>query len=308
MCSSPVGRLAEAKMLLSRGETPCERVQDEASLVMETYYPFTRQTAVTRGHRRVETSTAAHVRVRHNSPGPLAQIQFKKCFEFDFRGKEEVAAAAKVFPGSTATALTPPAASVAHVSVVSDAAAGKPKVGATLIKTSRGHVAAVLLIALVFSTWTSQTNIDVRRRHREPRARLRGFCNLWRGGRKCCHGNRRRPAQKLIRCILLRLQGRERGCNHRRASSITIIYLEVWECSAGALRLQRRGSDMFPYTFHSIDWLLAAWSRRPLVCQPVTKQKSPPMSSSAAPVWGTRLAEPSAERVEFASARLSEEH
>lgn len=45
-------------------------------------------------------------------------------------------------------------------------------------------------------------------------------------------------------------------------------------------------------TFHSIDWLLAASLRRPLVCQPVTKQKSPPMSSSAAPVWGTRLAEP----------------
>lgn len=101
---------------------------------------------------------------------------------------------------------------------------------------------------------------------------------------------------------------RERGCNHRWASSITIIYLEVRKCAAGVLRLQRRGSDMFPRTFHSIDWLLAAWSRRPLVCQPVTKQKSPPMSSSAAPVWGTRLAEPSAERVEFASARLSEEH
>lgn len=93
----------------------------------------------------------------------------------------------------------------------------------------------------------------------------------------------------------MRLQERERGCNPW-ASSIRIIYLEACKCSAGVLRLQlrqrQRGSDMFPRTFHSIDWLLAAWSRRPLVCQPVTKQKSPPMSSSAAPVWGRRLAEP----------------
>lgn len=70
------------------------------------------------------------MRVRHSaldSPGPLAQIQFKKkksLSEFDLTGKEGVAAAAKVCPGSTATALTPPAASVAHVSAVSAAAAG----------------------------------------------------------------------------------------------------------------------------------------------------------------------------------------
>lgn len=147
--------LSCAKMLLSRtaflfcrGETPCEHVQDEASLVMETYYPFTRQTAVTRGHRRVETSAAEHVRVRHSaldSPGPLAQIQFLKKFEFDLRGKKEVDAAANVCPGSTATALAPPAASVAHVSAVSVAVAGKQKVGATLIKPSRCHVAAAAL-------------------------------------------------------------------------------------------------------------------------------------------------------------------
>lgn len=142
-------------------ETPCERVQDEASLVMETYYPFPRQTAVTWGRRRVQTSTAEHVRVRvrhsaPDSPGPLAQIQFKKksLSEFDLRGKEEVAAAAKVCPGSTATALAPPAASVTHVSAASVAAAGKPKVGATLTKTSRCHV----LIRLVFSTRRSQKN------------------------------------------------------------------------------------------------------------------------------------------------------
>lgn len=145
--------LSCAKMLLScaaffffcRGETPCERVQDEASLVMETYYPFTRQTAVTRGHRRVETSAAEHVRV-HTQPS-IRQVLWhrfnykkkKKKFEFDL--KEGVAAAAKVCPGSTATALTPPAASVAHVSAVPVAAAGKP----TLIKTSRCHVAAAEL-------------------------------------------------------------------------------------------------------------------------------------------------------------------
>lgn len=157
--------LSRAALLSRRGETPCERVQDEASLVMETYYPFTQQTAVTWGHRRVETSTAEHV--RHSaldSPAPLAQIQLKKksLSEFDLRGNEEVAAAAKVCPSSMSTALTPPTGSVAHVSAVS--VAGKRKVGATLIKTSRCHVAApALLITLVFSTWRSQKNGDVQR-------------------------------------------------------------------------------------------------------------------------------------------------
>lgn len=44
----------------------------------------------------------------------------------------------------------------------------------------------------------------------------------------------RKKKNPVLSCVLLRLRERERGGNHRWASSITIIYLEVWRCSAAA--------------------------------------------------------------------------
>lgn len=234
MCSSPPGCLAFRKMLLScaaflfcRGKTACERVQGKGSLVMETYYPFTRQAAVTRGHRQLETSTAEDVHVCRSavavgsvcgwftrSSGTESIKKKKGLSKFDLRGKEEAAAAAKVCPDSTASVLTPPAASITHVSGVSVAAAGKTKRWSHVNKdVTLSCWAPAVLTTQVFSTWQC--------RPWDPHSATCGEAGA------SAHGIRRWPAQQLNSCTLSRLQERDRGCNHHGASSITIIYLGV---------------------------------------------------------------------------------
>lgn len=86
---------------------------------------------------------------------------------------------------------------------------------------------------------------------------------------------------------------KKRRCNHCLCSSIMIIYLEVCKRSphaaAAASGLWHESQPEVIYI--SQHRLAPHWGDLGYVNLSLSK-KSPPMSSSAAPVWGTRLAEP----------------